>query len=191
MSHEPRSCEQVRAAAVQLFLELVLKPPERPQAPMAPEPRVLAKNLELCMYNEVLRTAVRKKQPLHWENRQLRWLYMTKLRSLQFNLTNPNNPQLLQRLLDGSLGPKRLVHMSHAEMFPEKWEALLEGAAVRDMRAMRPTGSTLPADYKGAFQCKGCRSWRTEYSSLQTRSSDEPMTNFIHCTDCDKRWKVN
>lgn len=42
----------------------------------------------------------------------------------------------------------------------------------------------------GVFQCKKCGSRKTTYYSLQTRSADEPMTNFITCINCKNRWKM-
>lgn len=41
----------------------------------------------------------------------------------------------------------------------------------------------------GMFKCRYCGSRKTTYYSLQTRSADEPMTNFITCTSCNKRWR--
>ena len=42
----------------------------------------------------------------------------------------------------------------------------------------------------GLFECRKCGSKKTTYYSLQTRSSDEPMTNFITCVNCKNRWKM-
>lgn len=42
---------------------------------------------------------------------------------------------------------------------------------------------------KGSHQCKKCKSYYTEYYQLQTRSADEPMTTFVCCKSCGKRWK--
>lgn len=42
----------------------------------------------------------------------------------------------------------------------------------------------------GIFQCRQCGSKKTTYYSLQTRSADEPMTNFITCVNCKHRWKM-
>tara|TARA_B110000977_G_scaffold178745_1_gene236679 strand:- start:3319 stop:3750 length:432 start_codon:yes stop_codon:yes gene_type:complete len=42
----------------------------------------------------------------------------------------------------------------------------------------------------GIFQCRVCGSKKTTYYSLQTRSADEPMTNFITCVNCKHRWKM-
>ena len=42
----------------------------------------------------------------------------------------------------------------------------------------------------GLFKCGRCGSKKTTYYSLQTRSADEPMTNFITCVSCAHRWKM-
>ena len=42
---------------------------------------------------------------------------------------------------------------------------------------------------EGLFTCGKCKSKRTTYYQLQTRSADEPMTTFVTCKDCSKRWK--
>jgi len=40
------------------------------------------------------------------------------------------------------------------------------------------------------FQCSNCKKRRCKYFQMQTRSSDEPMTTFVSCLNCGKRWKV-
>ena len=47
----------------------------------------------------------------------------------------------------------------------------------------------LDEDYEGIFMCKRCKSKKTEYYQLQTRSADEPMTTYVHCKNCDNNWK--
>ena len=34
-----------------------------------------------------------------------------------------------------------------------------------------------------------CRTYKTTYYQLQTRSADEPLTTFVTCLKCNKRWK--
>tara|TARA_Y100000816_G_C26103998_1_gene585992 strand:- start:2341 stop:2793 length:453 start_codon:yes stop_codon:yes gene_type:complete len=42
----------------------------------------------------------------------------------------------------------------------------------------------------GLFKCPKCKHRKTTYYSMQTRSADEPMTNFITCLNCGNRWKI-
>ncbi len=41
----------------------------------------------------------------------------------------------------------------------------------------------------GEFTCSKCKGTKTTHYSMQTRSSDEPMTVFVCCLNCGKRWK--
>lgn len=39
------------------------------------------------------------------------------------------------------------------------------------------------------FTCPKCHQKKCTYYQLQTRSADEPMTTFVTCIHCGKRWK--
>ena len=39
------------------------------------------------------------------------------------------------------------------------------------------------------FKCRKCGSRSCSYYEFQTRSADEPMTQFITCLDCNNNWK--
>lgn len=49
--------------------------------------------------------------------------YLSKIRSLKFNLAKPDNPDLRRDVLAGSIDPQRLVNMTAEEMAPEKARA--------------------------------------------------------------------
>ena len=44
-------------------------------------------------------------------------------------------------------------------------------------------------DYTGIFVCRKCKSRKTTYYQLQTRSADEPMTTYVTCLGCGNKWK--
>ena len=44
-------------------------------------------------------------------------------------------------------------------------------------------------DYTGIFVCRKCKSKKTSYYQLQTRSADEPMTTYVTCIGCGNKWK--
>ena len=40
------------------------------------------------------------------------------------------------------------------------------------------------------YQCSRCHKRECTYYQLQTRSADEPMTTFVTCLNCGKRWRT-
>ena len=46
-----------------------------------------------------------------------------------------------------------------------------------------------PEAMTDTFKCNKCGSRETSYYEVQTRSADEPMTQFITCLNCNARWK--
>jgi transcription elongation factor S-II len=78
-----------------------------------------------------------------------------------------------------------LAFMTHQEMSPEKWHKLIEDKKIRDQNKYEPK---LEAS-TDKFTCRKCSSKKCTYYQLQTRSADEPMTTFVTCLDCGKRWK--
>jgi transcription elongation factor S-II len=41
----------------------------------------------------------------------------------------------------------------------------------------------------GILKCPKCKSMKTDYVEVQTRSADEPTTKKCICNVCDYRWK--
>jgi DNA-directed RNA polymerase subunit M/transcription elongation factor TFIIS len=44
---------------------------------------------------------------------------------------------------------------------------------------------------EGVVQCKKCKSLRVLSYQKQDRSSDEPMTTYCACTNCNSQWKYS
>lgn len=146
----------------------------------------VAEHLERCVYNWTVRTCRRDRIPRYWENPAFMFRYTTKARSLLFNLKNPKNPGLLQRVVSREMGLKELVHASPEKLFPELWEPVRERVARQQLRRQLTVDIDTVPD--GAFTCR-CKSKKTTFVLLQTRSADEPMTAYIQCQKCHTRWK--
>ena len=59
----------------------------------------------------------------------------------------------------------------------------------KDMKKEYNSNVLKDPNYKGIFRCRRCKSYKTTYYEMQTRSADEPMTVFITCHNCGSRWK--
>ena len=66
------------------------------------------------------------------------------------------------------------------------WRALLAGASGSIVHL--GIGPIVTASI--VLYCSRCkRKTKCDYYQMQTRSADEPMTTFITCLECDKKWK--
>lgn len=146
----------------------------------------LAKHLEICLWNWTIRTCVRDDIPRYWDNARFRYRYTTRALGLSFNLRHPRNPSLGDRVRSRELSLKKFASMSPSEMFPELYEPIYERLATRELRKMAVSHHDAP---DGVYTCRACKSKKTQYTCLQTRSADEPMSIYVSCLQCGKRWK--
>ena len=58
---------------------------------------ILAKRLELWVWNYTMDTCSRDGIALYWDNPKVRYRYTTRALALRFNLRNEKNPELLRR----------------------------------------------------------------------------------------------
>lgn len=122
-----------------------------------------------------------------WENPNFRKMYTSKVRSIKFNLTNPQNPAFLEKVLSREISVKKLPYMSCYEMYPEMYEPIFEKIAKKHLKQNKQIAHEEVEN--GLFKCPKCKSMKTTFYLLQTRSADEPMTAFINCLECDYHWK--
>ena len=108
-----------------------------------------------------------------WESPTFVHIYKTTFCNV---FTYLQNEQIRLKIIDKEILSKDVAFINPIEICPEKWTPQIfeEGSSVED----------------GIFQCKNCNSRKTTYYSVQTRSADEPMTNFITCVHCGNRWKM-
>lgn len=145
----------------------------------------LAGRVEKAAWNWTLRGFFPRER--YWANARLRFRYTNKILSMAFNLGNPKNPGLRAKVIEGEISPARLVRMLPWEMCPERWADAFERVARKQLRTMAPLNIKDAVD--GLLQCRKCKSKKTTYTQLQTRSADEPLTTFALCIECGARWK--
>lgn len=145
-----------------------------------------AKHLEICLYNWTWDACHRDRQPQFWTNPVFRYRYTTRAWGLMFNLQHPKNPDLGDRVRKGEVSIKTYANMSAEQMFPQLYAPIYERLASKELRRMAISHSDAP---DGAYTCNRCKSKKTQYTCLQTRSADEPMSIFVSCLQCGKRWR--
>ena len=107
---------------------------------------------------------------------------------MMFNLKN--SPNLKDRVLKGELKTSQLVNLSPQGLWPGGPHAkMTEKIADKEMLKQHASNILNDPEYKGLFRCNRCKSYKTTYYEMQTRSADEPMTVFITCHNCNSRWK--
>lgn len=139
-------------------------------------------NLEKGIYNYALKEAANRKVVKKWDNPYYTQIYLDRLRSIYINLSNDS---LLNHVKDGTVPVKSLAFMTHQEMQPEKWDALIQAKIKKD-KSKYDTQQEAMTD---TFKCRKCYSNKCSYYQMQTRSADEPMTTFVTCLECANRWK--
>lgn len=113
--------------------------------------------------------------------------YKNRLRSRVINLKDSRNPKLRESVRLGYITPEKLANMTPDEMASEEMKKLREKLtkeAINDHQMARTQGAKT-----SLLKCGKCKRNNVEYTEMQTRSADEPMTTFAYCQDCGHRWK--
>ena len=148
----------------------------------------LCRNIEKELYNYCIRIAKEKCMVRKWDNVVFREFYISKIRSFYGNICLTSyiqNPHFKEKIMNGEIKPSDIGKLSVYDIYPENWTELLDKKIKRDKLKyeMKPQAMT------DQFKCRKCGSRSCSYYEVQTRSADEPMTQFISCLDCGNRWK--
>lgn len=138
--------------------------------------------LEDPNYAERLEAAIRELHPPA-RSRLDHMRYTSLVRRMLFNLKN--NPQLQHKYEPDTLctrSPMDLaagtpIHSVYTEYEQREMQKYAVNAADHVVDSL-------------IYQCARCKSRKVTFYSLQTRSADEPMTNYFTCHNCSKVWKM-
>jgi|TARA_B110000211_G_C14051179_1_gene541298 DNA-directed RNA polymerase subunit M/transcription elongation factor TFIIS len=148
----------------------------------------LCKDIETSIYNFTVDFSDSKDIIKKWSNPFFKNCYLAKSRSIYANIDSNSyikNTHLLDKILNKDIQIKRIAFMEPHELYPEIWEDILKKKQKED-ECIYETRMDMGTDL---FQCGRCHTKNCSFYQLQTRSADEPMTTFVTCLNCGKKWK--
>lgn len=144
--------------------------------------------LETAIYNRCLVEAQERHIVRDWRNKLFLFYYQQKVKHMAANLHSCSyigNSGLLERYKRGEFTFEDLLTWTDTELFPERNRDLADRQFQREQRLLE--GNKAMATDQ--FYCSRCHKRQCTYYEMQTRSADEPMTIFIQCVNCGKRWR--
>jgi DNA-directed RNA polymerase subunit M/transcription elongation factor TFIIS len=150
-----------------------------------PDTDTLCINLEKSILNYTVRRFEEIDVP-SWENHKFVNIYKHKFLQLQYNLKR--SPLLKSWIVDKKVKTKDVIDMRPENLWPDGPYAMkMQERIHKEIRKAYLAQEV--KNQEGFFTCGRCKSKKTTYYQLQTRSADEPMTTFVSCLNCDKNWK--
>jgi DNA-directed RNA polymerase subunit M/transcription elongation factor TFIIS len=136
-------------------------------------PNNSAINLEKSIFNACIAYANEHVIDKVWEDELFKHVYISKYVQIYIDFKNDND--LKQQVI--STKQARNVGLWSVYDFKPEVKVIEENLVIDEA-------------IEGLFKCPKCKFKKTTYYSVQTRSADEPMTNFITCNNCAHRWKT-
>ena len=148
----------------------------------------ISRNIEKSIYNYAIEISNKKNIICSWENTIFLKLYLSKVRSIYSNIKPDSyikNTDFLKRILNKDINVEYISKLTRMEIYPDNWKDLIDKKVKIDTlkSKLKPEAMT------DQFKCRKCGSRSTSYYEVQTRSADEPMTQFITCLECGNHWK--
>lgn len=143
-------------------------------------------NLEKNILNYATDQMKNIRQQPAWDNHKFSSIYKQKFLQIQYNLKN--SPVLKGWIIDKRIKTKDVIDMRPEDLWPDgPYAKAIEERIIKEMRKAYLAQEV--KNQEGFFTCNRCKSKKTTYYQLQTRSADEPMTTFVSCLNCDRNWK--
>jgi DNA-directed RNA polymerase subunit M/transcription elongation factor TFIIS len=113
---------------------------------------------------------------------------MYKMKTMFLLASMKRCPEIIEKLKTKQLESSKIAFYSSDILEPDgPYSAALLANRKKDMEM--EARKCEDEDYEGILKCGKCKSNKTDYYQMQTRSADEPMTTYANCKACGHRWK--
>lgn len=138
------------------------------------------------MEKNILNHSIGHCEDAAWENYKFVNIYKHKFLQIQYNIRK--SPELKKHILEKKLKTTEVIGMRPEQLwFDGPCARQVENKIHLDIRKQALLNDIKNQD--GMFKCLRCKSMKTSFYQMQTRSADEPMTVFVSCLTCGKNWK--
>lgn len=150
----------------------------------------MAVEVEMSILRVVKYQALKDNIDVDWNNRVFWNLYRSKCMTIYENLRGTesyvaNRENWLHKLKNKEITPNALAELSAVDLCPARWKESIEKIIEAEKKLYSKDGTA--AIFMWCSSCK--KKTKCDYYQMQTRSADEPMTTFVTCLECDRRWK--
>lgn len=154
----------------------------------------MAINAERSLLNNAISTCRYYKTVAHFSGLMFSSTYRQGYLKLINNLDkNSNAPLVIQMLKDREIKIEQIIYLGYDVLDPENWDKLQKLAKKNSTNIVfkPPDLKTMTDGFHKCFRCASQKkpAYKTTFYEMQTRSADEPMTQFITCHSCGNRWK--
>ena len=147
------------------------------------ESNVIILNMEKGIFNDAVEYCKQYCYPLKWSGKEFLKSYSSAARRILANISyTPNANYFKKSILEKKIDPYLIVNLTKEQLDPELWSNI----KLNNLKKYIVKKEETP---DGMFKCNKCKSLKTIYYQMQTRSADEPMTTYVTCTNCDTKWK--
>jgi len=148
----------------------------------------ISRAIEKDIFNSVIDYSIKNNINKSWNSTTFKTIYLSRIRSFYTNIKSDSyveNKNFKERILNAEIDYKNISQLSNHEIHPEKWADFIK----KKIETEKLKYELKPEAMTDMFKCNKCGSRSCTYYEMQTRSADEPMTQFITCLDCNNNWK--
>lgn len=150
-----------------------------------------AQELETALLQSVNKQSIQDGIDVDWGNRVFWNMYRNKAISVYENLRGEqsyvkNDQNWLAKIQSGEMTPTEFIQLNTVDVCPSRWKETMQKIIELEKKLYSRNMAGSVRRY-----CRSCKKeTKCEEFQLQTRSADEPMTTFVTCLECDKKWKL-